>query len=63
LLQNYNATDMSKYFFQGFLFVFGLSSPPFMDEVQAEDRIDECWDRVAASIHRAFGFETSEKAK
>jgi len=55
--------DNTKYFFQGFLFVFGLAPAPFTKELRIESKIAQYWDTVATYIYKAFTFETSKKTK
>ena len=52
-----------KYFIQGFLFVFGLSSVPFQRDVEAKEKIAHYWHKAASHIANAFYFETSTKTK
>jgi len=53
----------SKYFFQGFLFVFGLAYPPFYNQVESKEKINSYWEKVASCIHNIFHFETFKKTK
>jgi hypothetical protein len=53
----------SKYFFQGFLFMFGLCSVPFLKEVKAENKLASYWDKVSSRIHTAFNAETSKATR
>jgi len=55
--------NTTKFFFQGFLFVFGLSSAPFMKDVQAKEKIGLYWEKVVPTICKVFDFETSKKTK
>jgi len=55
--------DNSKYFFQGFLFVFGLAPAPFSKELKVKNRIEQYWETVATYVYNAFTFETSKKNK
>lgn len=55
--------NATKYFLQGFLFVFGLSSVPFHKDVQAKEKIGVYWEKVASHIYNAFSLETAKKTK
>lgn len=50
----------SKYFFQGFLFMFGLATVPFLDEVKPNNKIAAYWEKMAAHIQNMFHAETSK---
>lgn len=53
----------SNSFFQGFLFVFGLCSVPFLKEVKAENKIASYWDKVSSRVYNVFHAETSKTTK
>ncbi len=55
--------NSSKYFFQGFLFMFGLYTVPFLKEVKAENKISQYWERVSCHIQKIFNVETTKSAK
>jgi hypothetical protein len=50
----------SKYFFQGFLFMFGLATVPFLNEVKPTNKIASYWEKIASHIQNAFHAETSK---
>jgi hypothetical protein len=52
--------DQTKYFFQGFLFIFGLSSVPFSNEVISKNKISTYWESVSLYIQKAFNGQNSK---
>ena len=50
----------SKYFFQGFLFIFGLCQVPFLNEVKNQNKIDSYWQKVAEKFNKFFYAEVSK---
>ena len=52
--------NQSKYFFQGFLFVFGLAPVPFADEVNSKNKISNYWDSISSVIQKVFHGQTSK---
>lgn len=55
--------NSSKYFYQGFLFMFGLYTVPFLKEVKAENKIAQYWEKVASHIQKVFNAETTKTSK
>jgi hypothetical protein len=49
-----------KYFFQGFLFMFGICSVPFLKNVKPEGKIGQYWDTIAGHIQNACNGEISK---
>lgn len=54
--------NATKYFFQGFLFVFGLHAVPFLNEVKPGYKISTYWAKVSSNIQNVFYAQTSKKA-
>lgn len=55
--------ETSGYFFQGFLFVFGLGATPFMNEVNAENKISHYWENVGQCIHSVFHGQSAKSTQ
>ena len=55
--------NASKYFFQGFLLMFGLYTVPFFRDVKPENKIAQYWDKVSCHIQNVFNAETSKQTK
>jgi hypothetical protein len=55
--------NTSKYFFQGFLFMFGLYTVPFLKDVKAENKISHYWEKVSCHIQKVFNAETTKPTK
>lgn len=55
--------NTTKYFFQGFLFIFGLCTVPFLKEVKAENKIAHYWEKVSSRIQTVFHAEATKQTK
>ena len=53
----------SKYFINGFLFMFGLASTPFFNEVKPVNKIALYWEKIGSYVQNAFYRETNKKDK